>query len=245
MTKTKKLAVFDMDGTLIKEVVTDSNGEILPSRWTQIMHHLGDEACRREQEAKRKWYDDVYKNHPVDFLNDIIKTFYDGGLKYDYFEKVIGNYAFFPEVEHVIEELHNRGYKTALISGGFKALADEVSEELGIDYTCAACELKWNHQGNLVGWDLFREDYGSKVASLEEIIAECGANVSECVYVGNGNNDVSAAKYVVDNGGIAIAFNGTSELRKVCTHSIMQPGGKENFYDVLEYIDLCESQLKC
>jgi len=228
----EKLFVCDMDGTLIKEKVANSNGEILPSRWDLIMDYLGDDACRREEEAKQKWYDGEYKDHPVDFLKKVIKIFCDEGLEKDYFEKVIGSYKYFPGVRKAFSELHKYEYKTALISGGFMALAEMVSEELGIEYTRAACKLEWDPQGNLVGWNLFREDYGSKIGSLKEIIGECDAEVSDCVYVGNGNNDVSVAKYVVDNGGIAIAFNGTPRLREVCTYSV----NDGNFCEVLEYI---------
>ncbi len=228
----QKVIICDMDGTLIREEVT-YNGEILPSRWNQIMHYLGDDARRREKEAKQDWYDGLYKEHPVDFLNDIINIFYDEGLKKDYFEKVIDSYELFPGVKDVFSELNKLGnYTTALISGGFMALAENVSNELGIDYTRAACKLEWDYQGNLAGWNLLREDYGSKVTSLEEIIAECGAELSNCVYVGNGKNDVSVAKYIVENGGTAVAFNGPPELKEVCTYSV----DGENFYEVLEYI---------
>jgi len=171
-------------------------------------------------------------------LGVVVQVFSDFGLKKDYFEEVIGSYEYFPGVKDVFSELNKReNYKTALISGGFKALADRVSKELGIDYAHAACELKWDPQGNLDGWNLSRTDYGSKVDSLKEIIEECGVDVSDCVYVGNGNNDVSVAEYVVKNGGIAIAFNGTPGLREVCTYSVEQARGEENFCDVLKYID--------
>lgn len=230
------MVICDMDGTLIEEEVT-YNGEVLPSRWTQIAMSLGDDAYKREQDAIKKWHACGYDN-PVDFLDEAVQIFSDFGLEEDYFREVIDSYEYFPGVKDVFSELGDReNYMTALISGGFKALADRVSEELGIDYTRAACELEWGPQGNLVGWDLSRTDYGSKVDSLKEIIEKCDADVSDCVYVGNGNNDVSVAKYVVDNGGTAISFNGTPELREVCTYSVVQPRGEENFLDVLKYMD--------
>jgi len=43
MSENEKLFVFDMDGTIIEEEVI-YNGEILPSRWTQIAMSLGDDA---------------------------------------------------------------------------------------------------------------------------------------------------------------------------------------------------------
>ena len=74
-------------------------------------------------------------------------------------------------------------------------------------------------------------DYEGKLDFMKLIMKEHGLTKEECAFVGDGKNDVPFAKAV----GLSIAFNGTPELQEVCTYSINQKEGKEDFSAILKY----------
>jgi len=150
----------------------------------------------------------------------------------DFFDRVMSSIEYHPGVHETFEELKKQGYKTALISGGFKAQADRARCDLRIDHVFAACELFWTDEGNLLHWNLLPCDYEGKLDFMKLIIKEHGLKPEECAFVGDGKNDIPLAKAV----GLSIAFNADPELQKVCTHAINQPDGKEDFRGVLRII---------
>ncbi|MEA3342789.1 MAG: HAD-IB family phosphatase [archaeon] len=230
-----ELIFFDMDGTLLIEDVTDPYGSKARSVWSLIANHLGDDASKREQEARQKCYDREYRS-PRELLEDVLEIFREGGLCKDYFYEVVGSIEYFPGVPETFDEVNERGYKTAVISGGFKAMAEKVAEDLKIDYVFAACELLWGHDGYLTGWNLFSLDYKSKLSYAKEIINECGVDESRCAFFGNGNNDVYIAEWLKGAGGISVALNGSEKLQNVCSYAVNQLPDARDFRAVLKYI---------
>lgn len=67
---------------------------------------------------------------------------------------------------------------------------------------------------------------------MKLIIKEHQADPADCVFIGDGINDVPLAQAV----GMSIAFNGHPDLQSVSTHSINQKKGAEDFRAVLEFI---------
>ncbi|MCK5699039.1 MAG: hypothetical protein KAH93_04265, partial [Candidatus Aenigmarchaeota archaeon] len=66
-----------------------------------------------------------------------------------------------------------------------------------------------------------------------------GANVSDCVYLCNGNNDIHIAEYIRRYGGNVFGINPTHGLKEFCNDYIVKPTDKEHFGRVLEFIDNC------
>ena len=117
-----KLIFFDMEGTIFRKAVKNSKGNIAPSAWTLITNHLGKGATREENATKAKWTAGKYKGY-VEWMEASIRVHQKYGLTKDFFGKVMNSIEYHNGVKETFEELHKRGFHTALISGGFKAQA--------------------------------------------------------------------------------------------------------------------------
>lgn len=226
-----KLVFFDMEGTIFRKVVKAYGGNVAPSAWTLISEHLGSNAAKEEKGTKEKWNHGEYKGY-VEWMEATIKIYKKYGLKKDFFEKLMRSIEYHDGVKETFKELKKRGYKTALITGGFKAQADRAQKDLMIDHAFSACEYFWDEKGNLIHWNLLPCDYEGKKDFMHLIMKEHSFKKEECAFVGDGPNDVPLAK----EAGISISFNGIPELQKVCTYSISQPIGKEDFREILKFL---------
>jgi phosphoserine phosphatase len=72
-------------------------------------------------------------------------------------------------------------------------------------------------------------DHQGKAAFMRQVIEEHGISPSECVFVGDGMNDVYLAREV----GISISFNGQHQLKSVATYHIEQTQHKENLASII------------
>ena len=151
--------------------LVDSDGNIAPSAWTLIAQHLGSEALAEEEETKRKWNAGEYRGY-VEWMEDTIRIHQKYGLTRDFFEKIMFGIQYHEGVQETFEELRKRGYRTALISGGFKAQADRALRDLKIDHAFVACEYLWGNNGELVHWNLLPCDYEGKVDFMHLIMKE-------------------------------------------------------------------------
>jgi phosphoserine phosphatase len=226
-----KLIFFDMDGVIFNTGIKESYGDTAPSTWTKLAKHLGKKALREEENTKVKWTNKEYKGY-LDWMEDTIQIHKRYGLTKDFFYKVINSVEYFNGVEETIKALKKHRVRLALISGSFKELANRAINDLGIEHTFAACEYFWDKEGKLKHFNLLPCDYEGKVEFMRLIMEEHGLSSNECAFVGDGRNDIPLAQYV----GKSIAFNGAKELQEVCTHSINQPKGKEDFREILKYL---------
>jgi phosphoserine phosphatase len=224
-----KLIFFDMEGTIFRKVLSDNSQH--KSMWTGIAQALGKKALNDEEKTLEKWNAGKYAGY-VEWCEDSIRVHVKHGITKGLFEKVIASYDYFPGVKEVFAELKKKGMRTALISGGFKAMADKAQRELKIDHSLCACEYLWDGKGNLAYWNILPCDYEGKVDFMKLIMKEHGFSKEECAFVGDGKNDVHLAKAV----GLSIAFNAAAELQKAATFSIKQPVGKEDFREILKYL---------
>ena len=220
-----------MEGTIFKKVIKDSKGNTSPSAWTLIAKKLGKGALDEEEATKDKWNNGKYSGY-VEWMEDTIIIHKKYGLTKTFFESIINSAKYHKGVKETFKELKKRGYKTALISGGFKASADRAQKDLKIDHAFTACEYFWNKKGKILHWNLLPCDYEGKVEFVKLIMAEHGVSPEECAFVGDGRNDVHIAKEV----GIAISFNGAKELQRVSKHSINQEKKEEDFREVLKFL---------
>jgi len=225
-----KLAFFDMEGTIFRKAVKSTQG-IPSSAWTLLAQHLGEDALQEEEESKGRWNRNEYRNY-MEWVADTICIHQKYGLKRDFFERVIYSVEYHPGVEEVFEQIREQEIVTVLISGGFKAQADKAQKDLRIDHSFAACEYFWDDQGNLVHWNIQPWDFEGKLDIMRIMVQQYGLQFEQCAFVGDGKNDVTLAREV----GLAIAFNGAQELQDVCTYSINQPEGREDFRAILHYL---------
>jgi len=227
-----KLIFFDMEGTIFQKVIRMSRGNTAPSAWTLIAQHLGERALEEKEETKEKWTKGEYKGY-VEWMEDTIRIHKKYGLTKQFFEKVINSIRYHRGARETFRELRRSGYRTALISGGFKAQADRAQRDLKIDHAFSACEYFWDKRGRLIHWNLLPCDYKGKVDFMKLIMNEHGLKPEECAFVGDGKNDVYLAREV----GLSIAFNAAPELQKVATYSINQQEGEEDLRAILKYFN--------
>ncbi|QLC49033.1 phosphoserine phosphatase SerB [Methanolobus zinderi] len=180
-----KLVVFDMDSTLIDAETIDELAEAAG---------VGDKVAAITEQAMHGKLD--YS----EALTERVRLL--EGLTIEKAHEALDRMPFMPGAKELIKYLKSRGYRTAMISGGFTLAADRVGEALGMDHVVSN-ELLINNDhitGEVTG-PLTGE--GSKELVLEEISGEYGIEPEECIVIGDGANDICIFK----RARYAIAFN--------------------------------------
>ncbi|MBS3815028.1 MAG: HAD-IB family phosphatase [Hadesarchaea archaeon] len=189
------LVAFDMDGTLVKE---DSCWEIIHREFDS-----GDQA----KENLEKWEKGLI-DYPEFMRRDI--ELWDSRVHISDIDEILSDYELAPNAQEVISELKGRGYEVAIITGGLDILADKVAQELGIPHVLSN-SLETDEEGYLTGEGIFRVDPLRKYKALRDFTSEIGAEMSECVGVGDSKYDTSLLEHV----GLGIAIGGNEELIEV------------------------------
>lgn len=211
MTKIKGLLVMDVDSTLVQEEVIDL---------------LGDEAGVGAQVAA---ITERAMRGELDFaaaLKERVATL--KGLPVSIFDTVYARIHFQKGAKSLVDELHARGYKIGLVSGGFHETVDRLAAELGIDY------VKANHlevaDGCLTGrvyGDIVTKDV--KLQKLRDWAAENELTLEQTVAMGDGANDLP----MIQAAGIGIAFCAKPIVKEQAPYQIDIP----DLYQVIEIID--------
>jgi phosphoserine phosphatase len=225
-----KLVFVDMEGTIFKKVVKSTHGTA-PSSWTYIADLLGPEAKELEEETKKIWNSGGYKSY-LEWMDATIDIHRKFNLNKKIFDEAM-DVEYWPGVKETFHFFREKGYKTALISGGFKAQADKAQTDLLINYALAGCEYFWDEKGELYHWNLNNSDFEGKVNFMREHIKSAKISSQQCAFIGDGPNDVGLAKEV----GLSISFNGCKDLENACMYKIKQSLGKEDFREVIKYFD--------
>ena len=114
--------------------------------------------------------------------------------------------------------LKRLGFRTAVISGGFKFFTDRLQTELGLDYAFAnQLEIVDGVvTGGLVGEVV---DGARKAQLLEEIAGREGITLDQVIAIGDGANDLP----MLGKAGLGIAFNAKARVREQADTHINQP----------------------
>jgi phosphoserine phosphatase len=227
-----KLVFFDMEGQIFEPHIIETKKGIAPSIWTVISRHLGPKAAAEGEATKDKWGERQYACY-VDWMEDVIHIHQKYGLTKNVFYNIVNKVKYIKGVEETIKELRKRGYIVAVISGGFKNLADRAIRDLGIHHVFAACEYFFDEKTKkLKSWNLMPCDYQGKVDFMRLLIKEHGLKAKQCAFVGDGVNDISLAKECC----ISIAFNGRKELQEVTTYAVNQK--EKDLRGILKYLQI-------
>ena len=220
-----KLAVFDMEGTLLRrscrfDFIKDRfpgnwqnlclcHGEEALSKkqfssaWTLLCDILGPEASKKNQANWERWRDGGYPGYS-EWVIDTIKLHKDYGLTKELFDAVIHESAeYFPGVAETFDVLQSQGITIALVSGGLKAMADRVSLDFGLEHCFTSAEYFWNPDGTIRHWNCQPSDFIHKKRLVKLLLHDLGYSKEESVFIGDGGNDREVAQYV----GFSIGFN--------------------------------------
>lgn len=211
MTKIKGLLLMDVDSTLIKEEVIDLLGEEVG---------LGEKIADITERAMKGELD--FKT-ALDERVALLK-----GLPDSIFEKVLTRIHFNKGAKELVEELHQRGYKVGVVSGGFHETVDRLAEQLGLDYVKAnRLEVKDGYlTGRTLGEIVTKE---VKKDSLINWAKENHLNLSDTIAMGDGANDLP----MIHQAGIGIAFCAKEVVRKEAPYHINEP----DLYQVIRILD--------
>ena len=211
MTKTKGLLVMDVDSTLVQEEVIDLLGD--EAGVGQKVADITERAMRGELDFRQA-------------LEERVATL--EGLPESIFDKVYARIHFNKNAKELVAELHARGYKVGLVSGGFHETVDRLAAEAGIDY------VKANHL-EVVDGILTGKTYGDivtkeiKVQKLRDWAVENELVLSQTIAMGDGANDLP----MIHEAGIGIAFCAKPIVRQQAPYQINEP----DLYKVIEILD--------
>lgn len=208
-----KLIAFDMDGTLVLE----------ESCWRALhVYYRTEEKARLNLDA----YERAEIDYPEFMRRDI--SLWQPPPTLEEIKKVLGRYELVPNVREVLREIHARGYRTAIVTGGIDVLAEEVARELRIQHVMAN-GLEVDKRGRLTGEGIFRVEPNRKDEVLERFAAGLGIEMEECVAVGDSKYDVMFLK----RAGLGVAVGGSPELTRVADVVIKD---FEHFPQLLDYL---------
>jgi len=168
-----KIWFFDMEGTILKKEHALDNGKVAPSAWTVLAKELGEECYREEEETKDKWLKGMYRGY-LDWMRDTVLIHKKYGLTKEILDKIIDKSDYHIGAHRLFKKLHEHGIITALVTGGFKALADKVQRELKIHHAFSGCEYFFDNDGKLEFFNLLPSDNDGKVSFMRQIAREHG-----------------------------------------------------------------------
>jgi len=221
-----KLIFFDMDGVLVDVIGYKENGKkVAISTWNAVFDNLG---IYREHERLKKMFIEGKFPSYMEWTDEACRVLQKNGLTRDKFIKIMQERILMNGAKETFNELRNRGYKTALITGSFKLLAERLQELFGLDHIIAHCELIFNEDGNLREWRLIPCDFEGKVEYFNMLASKLNLEPPECAFIGDEVNDVPIFKKT----GLSIAFNCRKEEVKKAAHAVID---KKDLKEILQY----------
>jgi len=226
------LLAMDVEGTLTDPQVETPQGNVSRSAWTRLSMALG-EACHRDELASHeRWTNGEYPSY-VDWMKDTLIFLREHGLCESVYRQVIDGIPLHRGVAETLQWARDR-FHLVFISGGFKQLTDRVQQIVGApSIAYSACDFSsWNPDGTLRAANLLPCDYQEKPAFMRVTQRHLHIPDYGIVAIGDGPSD----KEMVEEVEMSVAFNGP-KLAPYTTHVITQEKGKEDFADVIPFLE--------
>ncbi|HFI0508176.1 TPA: phosphoserine phosphatase SerB [Streptococcus suis] len=208
---TTGLLVMDVDSTLILEEGIDLLGEEAG---------VGEQVAAITERAMRGELDfEEALRERVALLK---------GLPISVFDKIMEKIHYTPGAVELIKELKARGFKIAVVSGGFHETVDRLAAELDLDYV-RANRLEVVDEiltGQVLGEIVTKE---TKKTCLEAWASDNGLSISQTVAMGDGANDLP----MIQTAGIGVAFCAKPIVREQAPFQI----NEKNLYKLIEILD--------
>ncbi|HYQ53626.1 MAG TPA: phosphoserine phosphatase SerB, partial [Pseudomonas sp.] len=200
--RNRRLAVFDMDSTLIEAEVIDELAKAAG---------VGEQVAAITERAMRGELDfrASFKERMA-----LLK-----GLDVSVLDQIGASLRLTEGAENLFAELKRLGYKTAILSGGFTYFAKQVQARLGIDYVFAN-ELEVV-DGKVTGVAVEPiVDAQRKAELLQQLASEEGLQLEQTIAVGDGANDLP----MLSLAGLGVAFRAKPLVRQSAKQAISTLG---------------------
>ncbi len=124
------------------------------------------------------------------------------GLPSEVLATVLAGVRLNPGATELVAAVQQAGWSIGLVSGGFAEIVEPLAAGLGIDFVRAnRLEVRDGALTGRVTGPVI--DRAAKAEALRELATLHGADVSDCVAIGDGANDLD----MLDAAGLGIAFN--------------------------------------
>jgi len=192
-----RLAVFDLDGTLVD----------CESSWVFVHSHFGlNNDASLELYLKGEIDDDEFMRRDI-----ALWMGRNPDINIKDIEAILHDIKIYPGARKLFSLLRNAGIQTAIVSGGLMPLARRVAFELNIDHVLAN-GLAVDKGGRLLGYGLLEVELNRKGLPMERLMNRLGFDRERVAAVGNSFIDAP----MLELAGLGIAFNSLDdEVRDV------------------------------
>ncbi len=195
---TRPLIVLDCDSTTIQDEVIELLAESAGTR--ELVAEITERAMQGSLDFSAS-------------LKERVATL--AGTPESVFAEAYSKVRLSPGIRELISEVHARGGKVGVVSGGFHEVLDPLAADLGLDFW-RANRLEVSEgvlTGRTVGPVI---DAAAKAVALQEWAEETGIPLSATVAIGDGANDLK----MMEIAALSVAYNAKPIVREQADVSI-------------------------
>jgi phosphoserine phosphatase len=176
MMEKPKLIVFDLNKTLIVE-----------NSWSVLNNAMG--VAQEEDSLLMKWGQEGIISDAQG--QAIICAIYQkrANPSRGNIQKILSGYTYSDDARAVVEWLHEKGYKLALLSGSMDILVEKVANELGIELWACNNRFVFDEKEMLHTIETIDNDDRYKANQLQNMCDELDIKPTETMCIGDGDND--------------------------------------------------------